>query len=48
MILVKDTEAAARHAIDKGLISGYEMEPILDEMKKDGEKKEILFAHMKK
>lgn len=48
MIFVKDTEAAARHAIDKGFISSYDMSRILDEKKKDVEKKEILFAHMKK
>lgn len=48
MLLVKDTEAAAIHAIEKGFISGYDMESILDEKEKDVKKKDILFAQMKK
>ncbi len=40
MILVKDTEAAAKHAISKGYISPDYLEPIIEEKQKDLEKKE--------
>ncbi len=48
MLLVKDTEAAAIHAIEKGFISDYDMGSILHEKQKDVNKKDILFAQMKK
>jgi phosphatidate phosphatase APP1 len=48
MLLVKDTEAAAMHAVAKGFISGYDLDSIIDEKQKDVEKKDILFAQMKK
>jgi phosphatidate phosphatase APP1 len=40
IILVKDTEAAARHAIEKGFISRYDMGSIIDEKQKDVGKKD--------
>jgi len=40
ILLVKDTEAAARHAIERGFISRYDMRSILDEKQKDAGKKD--------
>lgn len=40
MILVKDTEAAAKHAMAKGFISPDYLQPIIEEKQKDLEKKE--------
>jgi phosphatidate phosphatase APP1 len=40
MVVVKDTEAAAKHAMSKGFISADYLQPIIEEKQKDLEKKD--------